>query len=141
MKPNASAKTAQVVSLNVLNPVKAEEAKVAKEVEEVKNETVPVSSVVPVVNAVESVSQLKSKIAKLGALSRKHEELITKLTRLEMFAINKDNDTAHIHLVDAKGVSFDSSNPVCIGKVIEIWKETYAKNILEAEKEMFTLMQ
>ena len=140
MKPNASAKTAQVVSLNVLNPVKAEEAKVAKEVEEVKNETVPVSSVVPVVNAVESVSQLKSKIAKLGALSR-NEELITKLTRLEMFAINKDNDTAHIHLVDAKGVSFDSSNPVCIGKVIEIWKETYAKNILEAEKEMFTLMQ
>lgn len=136
MKPNANAagvKTAQIVPFTVQTPTTSTEE--TKTVKETKKE---VTAIPP---TVESVAQMKNRIGKLNALSHKHEDLTTKLTRLEMFAINKDGDTARIRLVDARGESFESSNPICIGKVIEIWKETYVKNIHDTENEMFSMMQ
>lgn len=136
MKPNANAagvKTAQIVPFTVQTPTTSTEE--TKAVKETKKE---VTAIPP---TVESVTQMKNRIGKLNALSHKHEDLTTKLTRLEMFAINKDGDTARIRLVDARGESFESSNPICIGKVIEIWKETYVKNIHDTENEMFSMMQ
>mgnify|MGYP005861975397 CR=1 FL=1 len=134
MKPNANAagvKTAQIVPFTVQTPTTSTEE--TKTVKETKKE---VTAIPP---TVESVAQMKNRIGKLNALSHKHEDLTTKLTRLEMFAINKDGDTARIRLVDARGESFESSNPKCIREVIDIWMKDFTKAIDETEKEIRNL--
>ena len=45
-----------------------------------------------------------------------------------------------MQLADANGLSFESSNPRCIKKVIEIWKEEYSTAIEETEKQMRLLI-
>lgn len=89
---------------------------------------------------VPTIEDLKFKIEKSHLLSEKHAKLTAKLASLEMFAIKRDVDTARMRVTDARGETFESSNPVSIGKLIEIWKETYVNAINEVENDMFNLM-
>lgn len=81
-------------------------------------------------------SALMEKTDKLAALKEKYQELTGKRKSLDLFAISHDNQNAQIQIVDAKGQSFESSNPKCIKEVIDIWMKDFAKAIEETEKEI-----
>ena len=82
---------------------------------------------------------LMEKTDKLAALKEKYQELTGKRKSLDLFAISHDNQNAQIQIVDAKGQSFESSNPKCIKEVIDIWMKDFAKAIEETEKEIRNL--
>lgn len=84
-------------------------------------------------------SALMERTDKLAALKEKYQELTGKRKSLDLFAISHDNQNAQIHIVDAKGQSFESSNPKCIKEVIDIWMKDFAKAIEETEKEIRNL--
>ena len=84
-------------------------------------------------------SALMEKTDKLAALKEKYQELTGKRKSLDLFAISHDNQNAQIQIVDAKGQSFESSNPKCIKEVIDIWMKDFAKAIEETEKEIRNL--
>ena len=84
-------------------------------------------------------SALMEKTDKLTALKEKYQELTGKRKSLDLFAISHDNQNAQIQIVDAKGLSFESSNPKCIKEVIDIWMKYFAEAIEETEKEIRNL--
>lgn len=86
------------------------------------------------------VSCIMEKAEKLHLLSLKYGELTSKRKSLDLFAISHDKDNAQLQLADANGLSFESCNPKCIKKVIEIWKEEFSMAIKEIEKQMRELM-
>ncbi|MCM0721592.1 hypothetical protein NBH15_25400 [Parabacteroides sp. W1-Q-101] len=116
-----------------------------------KNETVKTEqtalnlSIPPAVTVTEQqpskvdFSALMEKTDKLAALKEKYQELTGKRKSLDLFAISHDNQNAQIQIVDAKGQSFESSNPKCIKEVIDIWMKDFAKAIEETEKEIRNL--
>ncbi|WP_099463387.1 hypothetical protein [Parabacteroides provencensis] len=87
-----------------------------------------------------SISAIMEKAEKLHLLTLKYEELTGKRKSLDLFAISHDNDNAQLQLADAKGLSFESCNPKCIKKVIDIWKEEFSTAIDEVEKQMRDLI-
>ena len=107
----------------------------AKKSEEVAVEAVEVPARVAV-----SVSAMLEKAEKLHLLKVKYEELNEKRKRLEKFEISHDKDNAQMTLVDAAGESFESSNPNCIRRLIDIWKEDFAAAIAGVENQMRTLI-
>lgn len=84
-------------------------------------------------------SALMERTDKLAALKEKYQELTGKRKSLDLFAISHDNQNAQIQIVDAKGQSFESSNPKCIKEVIDIWMKDFARAIEETEKEIRNL--
>ena len=82
---------------------------------------------------------VQEKTDKLAALKEKYQALTGKRKSLDLFAISHDNQNAQIQIVDAKGQSFESSNPKCIKEVIDIWMKDFAKAIEETEKEIRNL--
>lgn len=84
-------------------------------------------------------STLMEKTDKLAALKEKYQKLTDKRKSLDLFAISHDNQNAQIQIVDAKGESFESSNPKCIREVIDIWMKDFTKAIDETEKEIRNL--
>lgn len=85
-------------------------------------------------------SSLLEKAEKLHLLKKKYDELNNKRKSLDLFELSHDKDNAQMQLADANGLSFESSNPRCIKKVIEIWKEEYSTAIEETEKQMRLLI-
>lgn len=94
----------------------------------------------PVQKSEVTISSIMEKAEKLHLLTIKHEELTGKRKSLDLFEISHDKDNAQLQLADAKGLSFESCNPKCIKKVIEIWKEEFSLAIEETEKQMRALM-
>ena len=88
-----------------------------------------------------SINELKAKIEKMHLLSEKHARLTGRLIMLEKFAIKSDNDTARMTIQDARGERFESSNPTSIGRLIEIWRESYKSAIDEVETDMFEALK
>ena len=84
-------------------------------------------------------SALMERTDKLAALKEKYQEFTGKRKSLDLFAISHDNQNAQIQIVDAKGQSFESSNPKCIKEVIDIWMKDFARAIEETEKEIRNL--
>lgn len=74
-------------------------------------------------------------------LSEKYDDLSLKKQNLDLFSISHDRDTARMRLTDAKGQHFESSNPVCIRQLIDIWKKTYIDAMAKTEEEMRQLME
>ncbi len=87
-----------------------------------------------------TISSIMEKAEKLHLLKKKYEELNEKRKSLDLFEISHDRDNSQMQLVDIKGLTFESSNPKCIKKVIEIWKEEFTTAIEEAEKQMRSLI-
>ena len=80
-----------------------------------------------------SIGALLERSEKLHLLNKRHTTLNEKRKSLEMFEISHDNQNAQIQIVDASGQTFESSNPKCIGEVIDLWKRYFVTAIDETE--------
>lgn len=88
-----------------------------------------------------TIREMQGKAKKMNLLSDKYDNLSYKKQDLDVFSISHDGDTAHLLLTDAKGHRFESSNPACIRKLIDIWKQTYSDALEQVENEMRQLME
>lgn len=138
-----SAASAQTTNA-VLTVSKSEEKKpVVKPTTEAVKQTsllLPAETPVQQIKSEITITSIMEKAEKLHLLTMKHEELTGKRKSLDLFEISHDKDNAQLQLADAKGLSFESCNPKCIKKVIDIWKEEFSSAIDETEKQMRALM-
>lgn len=137
----ASAQAAAVPTAStVLTVSKAEESKPKTETATQTTLLLPAEKTPPTGTKEISTSSILEKAEKLHLLKNKYEELNNKRKSLDLFELSHDKDNAQMQLADANGLSFESSNPRCIKKVIEIWKEEYSTAIEETEKQMRLLI-
>lgn len=98
-------------------------------------ETLPVQKHIP------TIREMQEKAEKMHLLSEKYDSLSAKKQDLDLFSISHDGDTARMRLTDARGQHFESSNPVCIRQLIDLWKKTYTDAMAKTEEEMRKLME
>lgn len=139
----ASAQSAVVPTANAVLTVSKPEETVSKEV--AKQTSLLLSPEMPVITQKNDpktipISSIMEKAEKLHLLTLKYEELTGKRKSLDLFDISHDKDNAQLQLADAKGLSFESCNPKCIKKVIDIWKDEFSTAINEVEKQMRDLI-
>lgn len=136
----AKATTNKKSSIPASVPLPAKEKETPKPAEA----TAPVTTapeMLPIQKHIPTIQEMQGKAKKMNLLSEKYDNLSYKKQDLDVFSISHDGDTAHLKLTDAKGQRFESSNPVCIRKLIEIWKQTYSEALDQVEKEMRQLME
>lgn len=68
-----------------------------------------------------SIDELTDKADRVYLLRQKYQEVREKRKQLESFTISHDKNNAQLTLVDAKGLSISTSNPVAIGKLLADW--------------------
>lgn len=95
----------------------------------------------PVQKHVPTIREMQEKAEKMHLLSEKYDKLSLKKQDIDIFSIAHDGDSARMTLTDTKGQRFESSNPVCIRQLLDIWKKTYTDAMLKTEEEMRLLMQ
>lgn len=95
----------------------------------------------PIQKHIPTIREMQEKAEKMHLLSEKYDTLSAKKQDLDLFSISHDGDTARMRLTDAKGQHFESSNPVCIRQLIDIWKKTYTDAMAKTEEEMRKLME
>jgi len=83
-----------------------------------------------------TIEDIKRKAELLTRLSKKYDDLISKLHRVEDFVISHDQETASVKVRDAMNFTFESNSPKTIGKLIEFWKDEFSEAIKETEKQM-----
>lgn len=103
--------------------------------------TTPAPETLPVQKHIPTIREMQEKAEKMHLLSEKYDDLSSKKQDLDHFSISHDGDTARMRLTDAKGQHFESSNPVCIRQLIDIWKKTYTDAMAKTEEEMRKLME
>ena len=133
-----------VTPVTVVIPDKKEKKEAKPKNTEAKPEAVTKVEEIPVSlpqRKIPSIRELQEKAEKMHLLSERYNVLSGKKQQLEVFSISHDGETAGLYLTDAKGTSFNSSNPVCIRKLIEIWKQNYSEALEQTEKEMRTLLE
>ncbi|MFK2221925.1 hypothetical protein ACIXJR_02160 [Bacteroides fragilis] len=86
-------------------------AKVETPVQTSKKES---SSVVAAPNKRLSIDELTDKAERVYLLRQKYQEVREKRKQLESFTISHDKNNAQLTLVDAKGLSISTSNPVAL---------------------------
>lgn len=99
------------------------------------------SEMLPIQKHIPTIREMQEKAEKMHLLSEKYDSLSSKKQDLDLFSISHDGDTARMRLTDAKGQHFESSNPVCIRQLIDIWKKTYTDAMAKTEEEMRQLME
>lgn len=87
-----------------------------------------------------SMQEYKTRIEKLHELTIKHNKLSDRLKEVEIFEIKKDESNASVRLWDGNGVSFVSSEPESMKKVLTVIKDSYVSQIEEIENQVFDLM-
>lgn len=87
---------------------------VAKEKEEITTEAAPTPKRL-------SIDELTDKADRVYLLRQKYQEVREKRKQLESFTISHDKNNAQLTLVDAKGLSISTGNPVAIGKLLADW--------------------
>lgn len=107
----------------------------------VQQPTTVVPETLPVQKHIPTIREMQEKAEKMHLLSEKYDNLSAKKQDLDLFSISHDGDTARMRLTDAKGQHFESSNPVCIRQLIDIWKKTYTDAMAKTEEEMRKLME
>lgn len=122
----ANDKKEEVMPLLLLPPVPEEKkevkpsAKAATPVADGKKETVTAAASAPVSKRL-SIDELTDKADRVYLLRQKYQEVREKRKQLESFTISHDKNNAQLTLVDAKGLSISTSNPVAIGKLLADW--------------------
>lgn len=99
------------------------------------------SEMLPIQKHILTIREMQEKAEKMHLLSEKYDNLSSKKQDLDLFSISHDGDSARMRLTDAKGQHFESSNPVCIRQLIDIWKKTYTDAMAKTEEEMRSLME
>jgi hypothetical protein len=137
MKTNvSSAKGAQANKAAVLGNVVNNSKKAAEEpllllptVPEVKPEVKPVTMCM-------SIDVLMDKADRTYLLRQKYQEIRDKRKQLEAFTISHDKNNAQLTLVDAKGLTISTSNPVSIGKLLNDWMDDLNNHLKKTEDEI-----
>lgn len=138
MKTNvSSAKGAQANKAAVLGNVVNNSKKVVEEpllllptVMEVKQEAKQNSPVTM------SIDVLMDKADRTYLLRQKYQEIREKRKQLEAFTISHDKNNAQLTLVDAKGLTISTSNPVSIGKLLTDWMDDLNNHLKKTEDEI-----
>ncbi len=146
MKTNvSSAKGAQAKAVVLGNGVnnKKEEATpllllpTAPEVKpEVKQETKQETKQNSPVTMCMSIDVLMDKADRTYLLRQKYQEIREKRKQLEAFTISHDKNNAQLTLVDAKGLTIATSNPVSIGKLLTDWMDDLNTHLKKTEDEI-----
>lgn len=116
----ANSKKEEAAPLLLLPPVPEEKkvvkpsAKAATPVADGKKETTAAQKRL-------SIDELTDKADRVYLLRQKYQEVREKRKQLESFTISHDKNNAQLTLVDAKGLSISTSNPVAIGKLLADW--------------------
>lgn len=135
---NKKNETAPLIVLSSL-PTEKEEtkeqvsAKVETPVQTSKKES---SSVVAAPNKRLSIDELTDKAERVYLLRQKYQEVREKRKQLESFTISHDKNNAQLTLVDAKGLSISTSNPVAIGKLLSDWMLDLNNHLAKTEEEI-----
>lgn len=135
---NKKNETAPLIALPSL-PTEKEEtkeqvsAKVETPVQTSKKES---SSVVAAPNKRLSIDELTDKAERVYLLRQKYQEVREKRKQLESFTISHDKNNAQLTLVDAKGLSISTSNPVAIGKLLSDWMLDLNNHLAKTEEEI-----
>ena len=135
---NKKNETAPLIVLQSL-PTEKEEtkeqvsAKVETPVQTSKKES---SSVVAAPNKRLSIDELTDKAERVYLLRQKYQEVREKRKQLESFTISHDKNNAQLTLVDAKGLSISTSNPVAIGKLLSDWMLDLNNHLAKTEEEI-----
>lgn len=108
-------------------------AKVETPVQTSKKES---SSVVAAPNKRLSIDELTEKAERVYLLRQKYQEVREKRKQLESFTISHDKNNAQLTLVDAKGLSISTSNPVAIGKLLSDWMLDLNNHLAKTEEEI-----
>lgn len=108
-------------------------AKVETPVQTSKKES---SSVVAAPNKRLSIDELTDKAERVYLLRQKYQEVREKRKQLESFTISHDKNNAQLTLVDAKGLSISTSNPVAIGKLLSDWMLNLNNHLVKTEEEI-----
>lgn len=120
--PTEKEKTKEQVSAKVETPVQTS-----------KKES---SSVVAAPNKRLSIDELTDKAERVYLLRQKYQEVREKRKQLESFTISHDKNNAQLTLVDAKGLSISTSNPVAIGKLLSDWMLDLNNHLAKTEEEI-----
>ena len=137
VKPGATVASEKVSKLQE----KAEDVQaepIDQEQEQPKEATpiAPEQAAEPKTIAPPTIEDIKRKAELLTRLSKKYDDLISKLHRVEDFVISHDQETASVKVRDAMNFTFESNSPKTIGKLIEFWKDEFSEAIKETEKQM-----
>lgn len=108
-------------------------AKVETPVQTSKKES---SSVVAAPNKRLSIDELTDKAERVYLLRQKYQEVREKRKQLESFTISHDKNNAQLTLVDAKGLSISTSNPVAIVKLLSDWMLDLNNHLAKTEEEI-----
>lgn len=122
----------------IVIPVKEKE--IPTHAEQTPTQQPEVYQELPVQKTILTFREMQEKAEKMHLLSGKYDSLNNKKKDLDLFSISHDRDTARMRITDAKGQIFESSNPVCIRQLIDIWKKSYAEAMVKIEEEMRTLL-
>ena len=132
---NVANKKNETAPLIVLPSLPTEEE--TKEQVSAKVETpVQSSSVVAAPNKRLSIDELTDKADRVYLLRQKYQEVREKRKQLESFTISHDKNNAQLTLVDAKGLSISTSNPVAIGKLLSDWMLDLNNHLAKTEEEI-----
>lgn len=88
-----------------------------------------------------SIDALMDKADRGYLLRQKYQEIREKRKMLDSFAISHDKDNAQLTLVDAKGLTISTSNPVTIGKLLTDWMNDLNNHLKRTEDEIRTELE
>ncbi len=83
-----------------------------------------------------SIDELTDKADRVYLLRQKYQEVREKRKQLESFTISHDKNNAQLTLIDAKGLSIETSNPVAIGKLLGDWMSDLNSHLAKTESEI-----
>ena len=83
-----------------------------------------------------SIDVLMDKADRTYLLRQKYQEIRDKRKQLETFTISHDKNNAQLTLVDAKGLTISTSNPVSIGKLLADWMNDLNEHLKKTEDEI-----
>lgn len=83
-----------------------------------------------------SIDALMDKADRSYLLRQKYQEIREKRKMLDSFAISHDKDNAQLTLIDAKGLTISTSNPVTIGKLLTDWMNDLNCHLKRTEDEI-----
>ena len=83
-----------------------------------------------------SIDVLMDKADRTYLLRQKYQEIREKRKQLEAFTISHDKNNAQLTLVDAKGLTISTSNPVSIGNLLTDWMDDLNNHLKKTEDEI-----
>ncbi len=135
VKPGATVETEKVSNLQEkAEDVQSEPIDQEKATEATTIAPEPIKEVVSITP--QTIEDIKRKAELLTRLSKRYDDLIDKLHRVEDFVISHDHETASVKVRDAMNFTFESNSPKTIGKLIEFWKDEFSEAIKETENQM-----